>query len=83
MNLFPESVFLNVSDLLIRDASLILRYITKDYAKQQAYDKNWSLCNTLVERNCSIKKECEGKQIDVVSFIEKKDISIGRICMEP
>lgn len=30
------------------------------YAKQQAYDKNWSLCNTLAERNCSIKKECEG-----------------------
>lgn len=30
------------------------------YAKQQAYDKNWSLCNTLVERNLSIKAECEG-----------------------
>lgn len=29
------------------------------YAKQQAYDENWSLCNTLVERNRSIKKECE------------------------
>lgn len=30
------------------------------YAKQQAYDKNWSLCNTLAERNRSIRKECEG-----------------------
>lgn len=30
------------------------------YAKQQAYDKNWSLCNTLAERNRSIKEECEG-----------------------
>ena len=29
-------------------------------AKQQAYDKNWSLCNTLAERNRSIKEECEG-----------------------
>lgn len=29
------------------------------YAKQQAYDKNWSLCNTLAERNRSIKEECE------------------------
>lgn len=29
------------------------------YAKQQAYDKNWSLCNTLAERNQSIRKECE------------------------
>lgn len=29
------------------------------YAKQQAYDKNWSLCNTLTERNRSIRKECE------------------------
>ena len=30
------------------------------FAKQQAYDKNWSLCNTLMERNHSIKEECEG-----------------------
>lgn len=30
------------------------------YAKQQAYGKNWSLCNTLAERNRSIKEECEG-----------------------
>ena len=30
------------------------------FAKQQAYDKNWSLCNTLTERNRSIKEECEG-----------------------
>lgn len=30
------------------------------FAKQQAYDKNWSLCNTLDERNRSIKEECEG-----------------------
>lgn len=30
------------------------------YTKQQAYDKNWSLCNTLAERNRSIKEECEG-----------------------
>lgn len=30
------------------------------FAKKQAYDKNWSLCNTLVERNRSIKEECEG-----------------------
>lgn len=30
------------------------------YAKQQVYDKNWSLCNTLAERNRSIKEECEG-----------------------
>lgn len=30
------------------------------YAKQQAYDKNWSLCNTLAERNRSIKDECKG-----------------------
>lgn len=29
------------------------------YAKQQDYDKNWSLCNTLAERNRSIKEECE------------------------
>lgn len=29
------------------------------YAKQQAYDKNWSLCNTLAGRNRSIKEECE------------------------
>ena len=29
------------------------------YARQQAYDKNWSLCNTLAERNQSIRKECE------------------------
>lgn len=29
------------------------------YAKQQAYDKNWRLCNTLAERNRSIKEECE------------------------
>lgn len=29
------------------------------YAKQQAYDKDWSLCNTLTERNRSIRKECE------------------------
>lgn len=29
------------------------------YAKQQAYDKNWSLCNTLAERNRNIKAECE------------------------
>lgn len=29
------------------------------YTKQQAYDKNWSLCNTLAERNRSIKEECE------------------------
>ena len=28
--------------------------------KQQSYNLNWSLCNTLAERNCSIKKECEG-----------------------
>lgn len=27
------------------------------YAKQQAYDKDWSLCNTLAERNRSIKEE--------------------------
>lgn len=33
---------------------------SKLYAKQQAYDKNWSLCNTLAERNRSIKEECEG-----------------------
>ena len=30
------------------------------YVKQQAYDKNWSLCNTLAERNRSTKEECEG-----------------------
>lgn len=30
------------------------------FAKQQAYDKNWSLCNTLAERNRSIQEECEG-----------------------
>ena len=30
------------------------------YAKQQAYDKNWGLCNTFAERNHSIKEECEG-----------------------
>ena len=30
------------------------------YAKQQEYDKNWSLCNTLAERNRSIQEECEG-----------------------
>ncbi len=30
------------------------------YAKQQEYDKNGSLCNTLAERNRSIKEECEG-----------------------
>lgn len=30
------------------------------YVKQQAYDKNWSLCNTLAERNRSIKDECKG-----------------------
>lgn len=30
------------------------------FAKQQAYDKNRSLCNTLAERNRSIKEECEG-----------------------
>ena len=30
------------------------------YAKQQAYDENWSLCNTLAECNRSIEKECEG-----------------------
>ena len=29
-------------------------------AKQQSYNANWSLCNTLAERNCSIKEECEG-----------------------
>ena len=29
------------------------------YAKQKAYDENWSLCNTLAERNQSIRKECE------------------------
>ena len=29
------------------------------FAKQQTYDKNWSLCNTLAERNRSIKEECE------------------------
>lgn len=29
------------------------------YAKQQAYDNNWSLCNTIAERNRSIRKECE------------------------
>lgn len=29
------------------------------YARQQVYDKNWSLCNTLAERNQSIRKECE------------------------
>lgn len=30
------------------------------WAKQQSYNVNWSLCNTLVERNRSIKTECEG-----------------------
>ena len=30
------------------------------YAKQQVYDENWSLCNTLAECNRSIEKECEG-----------------------
>lgn len=28
-------------------------------AKQQSYNANWSLCNTLAERNRSIKSECE------------------------
>ncbi len=28
--------------------------------KQQSYNVNWSLCNTLAERNRSIKEECEG-----------------------
>lgn len=28
--------------------------------KQQSYNVNWSLCNTLAERNRSIKAECEG-----------------------
>lgn len=28
--------------------------------KQQSYNLNWSLCNTLAERNRSIKAECEG-----------------------
>ncbi|MBQ6889163.1 MAG: hypothetical protein IJN54_16815 [Lachnospiraceae bacterium] len=30
------------------------------WIRQQAYDKNWSLCNILAERNRSIKEECEG-----------------------
>ncbi len=30
------------------------------YEKQQTYDKNWSLCNTLAERVRSIKEESEG-----------------------
>lgn len=29
-------------------------------SKGQHFDKNWSLCNTLAERNRSIKEECEG-----------------------
>ena len=29
------------------------------FAKQQTYDKNWSLCNTIAERNRSIKEEYE------------------------
>lgn len=28
--------------------------------KQQSYNVNWSLCNTLAERNRSIRAECEG-----------------------
>ena len=38
------------------------------YAKQQAYDKNWSLCNTLAERNRSIKEECEGIILEYVQL---------------
>lgn len=30
------------------------------WVKQQSYNVNWSLCNTLEERNRSIKAECEG-----------------------
>lgn len=30
------------------------------WVKQQSYNVNWSLCNTLAERNRSIKAECEG-----------------------
>ncbi len=39
------------------------------YAKQQAYDKNWSLCNTLAERNRSIEKECEGIVQEYVQLV--------------
>lgn len=30
------------------------------WVKQQSYNVNWSLCNTLAERNWSIMAECEG-----------------------
>ena len=40
------------------------------YTKQQAYDKNWSLCNTLAERNRSIKEECEGIIQEYVQLVK-------------
>ncbi len=39
------------------------------YTKQQAYDKNWSLCNTLAERNRSIKEECEGIILEYAQLV--------------
>lgn len=40
------------------------------FAKQQTYDKNWSLCNTLAERNRSIKEECEGIIQEYVQLVK-------------
>ncbi len=38
------------------------------YVKQQAYEKNWSMCNTLAERNQSIKKECHYSRVCTVGW---------------
>lgn len=46
-------------DRTANDSKAGCRSESELYAKQQAYDKNWSLCNTLAERNQSIRKECE------------------------
>lgn len=38
----------------------LAKVLINDWVKQQSYNVNWSLCNTLEERNRSIKAECEG-----------------------
>lgn len=53
--------------------------------KQQSYNLNWSLCNTLAERNRSIKEECERIALsynEVASKIESAVRTVGTSIFE-
>lgn len=47
--------------------------------KQQKYNENWSLCNTLAERNRSIKADCERIVLEYDDIASKAESSVRSV----